>query len=147
MLLVLPLSTSPYGFGNRCIPLYLDTTDKQYTDMKINFLRGYVSKNGNPTFVHTVQGTETEIANYKAVLGENFREDEELGLPLYFDSRRQADGTSLALRRDGKKFYAETELLEAAVQREVNKLQALSHVLNKGTAINPRLLAALGIAE
>lgn len=115
--------------------------------MKINFLRGYVSKNGNPTFVHTVQGTETEIANYKAVLGDNFREDEELGLPLYFDSRRQSDGTSLALRRDGKKFYAETELLEAAVQREVNKLQALSHVLNRGNSLNPRLLAALGISE
>ena len=115
--------------------------------MKINFLRGYISKNGNPTFVHTVQGTETELANYKAVLGENFREDEETGLPLYFDSVRQADGTSLALRRDGKKFYAETELLDANVQREVNRIQALSHVLNKGTSLNPRLLAALGLGE
>jgi len=115
--------------------------------MKITFLRSYVSKNGNPTFVHTVQGTEQEISKYKEVLGDNFREDGETELPLFFDSKRHPKGTPLVLRRDGQKFYAKRELLERAVQRELNRISALSAKLDEGTHINPRLLEALGIDE
>lgn len=111
--------------------------------MKIKFLRGYVSKNGNPTFVHSVHGTDEQLAQYKEVLGENFREDEESGLPLFFDNERRPDDTVLALRKDGKKFYAQTELVSARVQAQIDKLEALNHMFNKGTNLNPRLLATL----
>jgi hypothetical protein len=115
--------------------------------MKITLLRSYVSKTGTPTFAYTIEGTKEELADYKKVLGENYREDEETKKSLFFGLKRFPDNTELAKKRDGSKFYAVEELLEKDVAREVAKLKALSHVLNSGTKINSRLLSALGISE
>lgn len=111
--------------------------------MKIKFLRSYVSKNGNPTFVYSVHGTKEQLAQYKEVQGDNFREDEETKLPLFFDGEKLADDTVLALRKDGKKFYAQTELVSKRVQAQMDKWEALNQMFNRGTNLHPKLLATL----
>lgn len=54
--------------------------------MEGTFVRSYVSKKGNDTFVYTVTGTPAEIAAYKTAQGENYRADDK-GAPLFFTTR------------------------------------------------------------
>jgi hypothetical protein len=97
--------------------------------MKIQFHGAYVSKKGTATFRYTVQGTKEELANYKKVQGENYREDEATKSPLFFAIKRYSDNTELSLTRDGKRFYAVTELLEKVVENQVIKFKAMAHIL------------------
>ena len=53
--------------------------------MKGTFSTSYVSKKGNDTFVYTVDGTPAELAKFKEVKGEYFR-DNEKGQALFFTS-------------------------------------------------------------
>ena len=97
--------------------------------MKIQFHGSYVSKNATTTFRYTVQGTKEELANYKTVQGVHYREDETTKTPFFFGIKRYADNTELALTRDGKRFYAVTELLEKVVENQVIKFKAMAHIL------------------
>lgn len=97
--------------------------------MKIKFHGAYVSKKGTSTFRYTVQGTKEELANYKKVQGDNYREDETTKEPLFFSIRRVPDNTPLAATRDGLRFYAVTELLEKVVENHVNRLRAQAYIL------------------
>jgi hypothetical protein len=91
--------------------------------MKIQFNGAYVSKKGTATFRYTVQGTAKELANYKTV------QDETTKSPLFFSIKRYSDNTELSLTRDGKRFYAVTELLEKVVENQVIKFKAMAHIL------------------
>ena len=113
--------------------------------MKIKFNGAYVSRKGTTTFRYTVQGTDTELSQYKEVQGENYREDETTKEALFFSIRRYADSTPLKLRRDGKKFYAETELLESVVENKVNNYKAMAHLMNR--SVESMLTAMLGFEE
>ena len=97
--------------------------------MKINFQEGYISKKGTPTFRYTVHGTADELAEYKTVQGVNYREDTVLNEVYFFGIRHYPDNTLLKLRRDGKRFFAVTELLESVVENKVNNYKAMAHIM------------------
>ena len=55
--------------------------------MNVKCIRSYRSKEkGLPTFVYTVKGSAEELAKYKEVQGQYYREDED-GNPLWFTTR------------------------------------------------------------
>jgi hypothetical protein len=97
--------------------------------MNIKFQEGYISKKGTPTFRYTVHGTAKELAEYKTVQGDNYRENAELKEIYFFGIRRYVDNTPLQLRKDGKKFFAVTELLESVVENKVNNYKAMAHIM------------------
>lgn len=70
--------------------------------MKIKLSRSYTSKNGNKVFVYTVLGTETQIAEYKSAMGENYREDDETGEALWFTTRCVGNSGSLIITKNNK---------------------------------------------
>lgn len=113
--------------------------------MKIKFHGAYVSKNGTSTFRYIVQGTKEELSQYKTVQGANYREDETTKEPLFFSIRRYNDNTELALRRDGTRFYAVTELLEKVVENKVNNFKAMAHLMNR--SVESMLSTMIGFEE
>lgn len=113
--------------------------------MKIKFHGAYVSKNGNTTFRYTVQGDAKELANYKKVQGVNYKEEETTKEPLFFSIRRYNDNTELALRRDGTRFYAVTELLEKVVENKVNNFKAMAHLMNR--SVESMVASMVGFEE
>ena len=132
-----PPSLSPYAFGTCLYPRgRMNSQPLLYTDMKITFKNAYRAKTGNATFVYTIQGEAKDLANYKKVLGDKHRhEDDDVKKPsLFFSTTRYNDGTNLCLRRDGKAYYAETELLEKVVENKVHMLKAFGHVTGKTPA-------------
>lgn len=65
----------------------------------------YVNGKGNIVFRYIVEGTEAELADYKAVKGEAFyREDKVLKKPLYFTTLAGGDVEELRKTSDGKDF-------------------------------------------
>jgi hypothetical protein len=70
--------------------------------MKIKLSRSYTSKNGNKVFVYTVSGTETQIAEYKSAMGENYREDDETKEPLWFTTRCVGNSGNLIITKNNK---------------------------------------------
>jgi len=74
--------------------------------MKIKNKSDY-PRNGKQIFVSRVSGTKEELAKYKEVQGENYREDED-GTPLHYSTGvRHADGSALKLTRAGDKFFVD----------------------------------------
>jgi len=55
--------------------------------MNVSYLRSYRSKNGNATFVYTVNGSASDLASYADAQGEFYREDEQTGKALWFTTR------------------------------------------------------------
>lgn len=70
--------------------------------MKIKLLRSYRSKQGNVTFVYTVQGSTEDLANFKRVQGEYYREDTVTGTPLWFTTRCVGDTGKLIITTNDK---------------------------------------------
>ena len=64
--------------------------------MKGKYLRSYVSKNGNDTFVYTVTGTPAQLEQFKAAQGDNYRESED-GTPLFFTTRFAGDNVNFMI--------------------------------------------------
>ena len=54
--------------------------------MKIKLIRSYRSRNGNPTFVYGVTGSDADLTAFKDAQGEYYREDDN-GTPLWFTTR------------------------------------------------------------
>jgi hypothetical protein len=59
---------------------------KNQDKMKIKLIRSYRSKNGNPTFVYGVSGSDADLTAFKDAQGEYYREDDN-GTPLWFTTR------------------------------------------------------------
>lgn len=55
--------------------------------MKINMIRSYRSKNGNPTFVYGVSGSDADLEAFKNAQGDYYREDDKTGQALWFTTR------------------------------------------------------------
>lgn len=68
--------------------------------MKIKLIRSYRSKNGNPTFVYGVTGSEADLEAFKSAQGEYYREDDN-GQPLWFTTRCVGDTGSLIITTNG----------------------------------------------
>jgi len=68
--------------------------------MKIKLIRSYRSKNGNPTFVYGVTGSDADLEAFKKAQGEYYREDEN-GTPLWFTTRCVGPQGSLIITTNG----------------------------------------------
>lgn len=68
--------------------------------MKIKLIRSYRSKNGNPTFVYEVSGSDSDLEAFKNAQGEYYREDED-GKPLWFTTRCVGQTGSLIITTNG----------------------------------------------
>ena len=109
--------------------------------MKITLKNSYY-KNGNATFCYTIEGTKEELAAYKTIKGDYYREDEDKK-PMFWSSFKHANGTELALKHDKSDYYAKEEIVENSVKKEMNKFLALNELENRGTKLNARLLRAI----
>lgn len=107
--------------------------------MKIKFQGSYRNAKGNLVHRYLVSGTEEQLAEYKTVQGDNFRETE-AGIPLFFTvnpvgvngtlslnkkgtfSAVSADTTSAMAIASAKQFGAEVE--KAVAQRIADKLMS-----------------------
>lgn len=63
--------------------------------------RSYKSKKGNTVFVYTVNGNETEIADFATAQGDNHRVDEATGKALFFTTRCFGDTGTLIITSNG----------------------------------------------
>jgi hypothetical protein len=68
--------------------------------MKIKLARSYRSKNGNPTFVYEVTGSESDLSDYKDAQGEHYREDDN-GTALWFTTRCVGPNGKLIITTNG----------------------------------------------
>ena len=69
--------------------------------MNIKLIRSYRSKNGNPTFVYGVSGTDAQLAEFEAAQGDYHRIDEETGQPLWFTTRCVGPAGKLLITTNG----------------------------------------------
>lgn len=81
--------------------------------MRAKFLGSYRNANGNLVFRYEVSGTVTEIENYKVSQGDNYRESDTTGKPLYFTSRYVGDNAKLIITSKGKVVADMSELEQA----------------------------------
>lgn len=131
--------------------------------MKISkFSHGYVAQSGNPTFLHHATVTKAELdvlvasdAYFGHIDPEKKRDDvakesaklkpeDTLEIAVWLNEE-EATGTELRLTRNGGKIYAVKPLHSAKVQNQIDKILALSAVLDSNKKVNSRLLAAFGI--
>lgn len=93
--------------------------------MKITeFKNNYISKNGNPVFVHSFDATTTELKELKdknAV----FLVDKETKENLVFLSEEFPEDTPLKLSTRTNRLYAVSKLLPKNVQTTANTIKAL----------------------
>jgi hypothetical protein len=68
--------------------------------MKVNCIRTYKSKSGNPTFVYTVNGSTEDLVAYKKAQGTYYREQED-GTPLWFTTRYIGEAGDLLITSNG----------------------------------------------
>ena len=90
----------------------------------IAFSRNYISKNGNPVFVHTFSATDAELASL-VERGCIFRKDD-AGVPICFLQEKVSPGTALAISKNGK-LYPQVALLKSSVQSKLEVIQAFMH--------------------
>jgi len=83
--------------------------------MKAIFERSYVkSGTGNDVYVYSVEGTDTELANYKKAQGKNYREDKESGKALWFSSRYSGEVADLIITSKGSVIADMSEMRKQA---------------------------------
>lgn len=81
--------------------------------MTAKYLRQYRNKKGNLVFVFIVMGTPAELAKYKEIQGDFYREDEG-NQPLFFDKDYTSEKIDLLITKDGKRVLADNSELEKA---------------------------------
>ncbi len=70
--------------------------------LNATFQRSYKSKKGNTTFVYVVTGSEANLAKYKTIQGDFYREDEASKKALFFTTRFVGDNVSLIITPNDK---------------------------------------------
>jgi hypothetical protein len=68
--------------------------------MKIKLARSYRSKNGNPTFVYEVTGSDADLSAYQEAQGDFYREDDN-GTALWFTTRCVGPNGKLIITTNG----------------------------------------------
>jgi len=68
--------------------------------MKIKLERTYRSPKGNPVFVYSVTGSESDLAAYEEAQGEYYRTDDD-GQPLWFTTRCVGEVGTLIITSNG----------------------------------------------
>jgi hypothetical protein len=86
--------------------------------MKASFSNSYPkrSKNGNvvDVFVYHVNGTESELADYKTVKDDQYREDSVSGKPLFFSLNYVGEIVDLIITTNGNVVADTSKLRKAA---------------------------------
>ncbi len=72
--------------------------------LKGTFKTQYRKQGGKLTFVYTVSGTPEELADYKKVKGEHYREDKDTKVPLFFSQRLNGKNVDIVPVKEGKDF-------------------------------------------
>ena len=84
----------------------------------------YISKNGNPVYVHSISGSEAELknlrANDKLILREN--DDKDL---ICFLSEQYKSGTELRVTRNGLRLFAVKPIANKRIASYVNQAEAM----------------------
>jgi hypothetical protein len=75
--------------------------------LKLRFKRSYRSQSGKTVFTYQVTGKAADIESYKEYCGDNLREDDSTGAPLYFTTQFAGESATLAPNQDGTKFYVD----------------------------------------
>lgn len=70
--------------------------------MRVSLQRSYRSKNGNPVFVYTVNGSKADLKQFKTIQAEYYREDEKSGTPLWFTTRCIGQAGTLIITENNK---------------------------------------------
>lgn len=68
--------------------------------LKVQSIRSYRSKNGNPTFVYSVAGQKSDLEAFKKAQGDYYREDDEK-TPLWFTTRYIGEAGNLIITSNG----------------------------------------------
>ena len=68
--------------------------------MNVSLVRSYRSKNGNPTFVYSVNANETDRLAFESAQGDYYREDDK-GQPLWFTTRCIGPSGKLIITTNG----------------------------------------------
>ncbi len=75
--------------------------------LKLRFKRSYRSQSGKTVFTYQVTGKAGDLESYKEYCGDNLREDDSTGAPLYFTTQFAGENATLAPNQDGTKFYVD----------------------------------------
>ena len=80
----------------------------------------YINAKGNVVFRYVVSGTEQELADYKAVKGDLYREDKDTKEPLFFTTRGIGAEGNILKTSDGKDFIIDDteEAMFAALAKQ-----------------------------
>jgi hypothetical protein len=91
--------------------------------MKINYLNSYPKRGKNnklvDVFVYGVDGTEQELAEYKRVKAEQYREDKDTGVPLFFSLNYVGEVCPLIITSNGN-VVADTSVMRKAANLVAN---------------------------
>jgi hypothetical protein len=75
--------------------------------LKLRFKRSYRSQSGKTVFTYQVTGKAGDLESYKEYCGDNLREDDTTGAPLYFTTRFAGESATLAPNQDGNAYYVD----------------------------------------
>lgn len=85
--------------------------------MNVQYVSSYPKRAKNGTivdvFVYEVQGTESELADYKKAKGEDYREDKETGAPLFYSLNYVGEQCPLIITTNGN-VVADTSAMRKA---------------------------------
>ena len=111
--------------------------------MHINYLNSYPKRGKNnklvDVFVYGVDGTEQELADYKKAKAEQYREDKDTGVPLFFSLNYVGEVCPLIITSNGN-VVADTSVMRKAANLVANNDFLKDQV---GTAV----LDMLGLAN
>ena len=71
-------------------------------------MRSYTSPKGNKVFVYSVSGTPEQLAKYKELQGDFYREDADTKVPMHFEQNFIGVEAPLIKNAAGDKFFANT---------------------------------------
>lgn len=116
--------------------------------LKLKFKRSYRSQSGKTVFTYQVTGKAGDLESYKEYCGDNLREDDSTGAPLYFTTRFAGESATLAPNQDGSAYYvdrSEDDKINSLIEQHAGsalgvalanaKAQELINAMRKSTPV------------
>ncbi len=116
--------------------------------LKLKFKRSYRSQSGKTVFTYQVTGKTADIESYKEYCGDNLREDDSTGAPLYFTTQFAGENAALAPNQEGNKYYvdrSEDDKINSLIEQHAGsalgvalanaKAQELINAMRKSTPV------------
>ena len=111
--------------------------------MQINYLNSYPKRGKNnklvDVFVYGVDGTEQELADYKKAKSDQYREDKDTGVPLFFSLNYVGEVCPLIITSNGN------VVADTSVMRKASNLVANNEFLKD--QVGSAVLDMLGLAN